>query len=309
MRTAFVNTLCERAAQDDRIWLLTGDLGFSVLEPFIESFPERYVNVGVAEQNMIGIAAGLALSGKIVFIYSIANFPIMRCLEQIRNDACVHNANVKIVTVGGGYTYGAAGYTHHGVEDLAVTLALPNMTVVAPADQTETRLSTKAIAEYPGPCFMRLGKNRREEDKLYEPAPNFRIGEAIHFQQGRDLTFISTGEVLDLVVDASNRLVSLGYSINILSMPCLSPLDHVAIENAVKTTNRIITIEEHGPGGLGSLVAEVVARMGEGTKFIPIRLKKGPMVHAGSRDKMRSLHGLSVDGILEKALNILEKQG
>ncbi|HKC65029.1 MAG TPA: hypothetical protein VKB86_15410, partial [Pyrinomonadaceae bacterium] len=125
MRTAFIESLCEMAERNERVWLLSGDLGYSVLERFAEKFPQRFVNVGVAEQNMIGIAAGLAMSGQVVFTYSIANFPVMRCLEQIRNDVCSHNLNVKIVAVGGGLAYGPAGYTHHALEDLAVMRAMP----------------------------------------------------------------------------------------------------------------------------------------------------------------------------------------
>ena len=145
MRTAFIEALCEEAVLDDRIWLLTGDLGYSVLECFAESFPDRYVNVGVSEQNMAGLAAGLAFCGKIVFIYSIGNFPVMRCLEQIRNDTCYHNLNVNIVAVGGGLAYGAAGYTHHAIEDLGVIRTLPNMTIIAPGDPIETKLAIKNI--------------------------------------------------------------------------------------------------------------------------------------------------------------------
>src|SRR5260370_9353377 len=145
MRTAFIEALWELAAQEERLWLLTGDVGYLVLEPFIHSFPERYVNVGVAEQDLAGVAAGLARCGKIPFIYSIANFPTLRCLEQIRNDICYHEGNVKIVAVGGGLTYGAQGYTHHGVEDLAILRALPVLTVLAPGDPVETRLATKAV--------------------------------------------------------------------------------------------------------------------------------------------------------------------
>ena len=132
MRNTFIDTLCELAAEDARVWLMCGDLGYSVLERFADRFPNRYINAGVAEQNLTGVAAGLALSGKIVFTYSIANFPIMRCLEQVRNDVCYHNLNVKIVAIGCGFAYGAAGYSHHGAEDLAVMRTLPNMTVVAP---------------------------------------------------------------------------------------------------------------------------------------------------------------------------------
>jgi len=190
MRTAFIETLCELAEQDERIWLLTGDLGYSVLEQFAERFPDRFVNVGVAEQNMTGVAAGLALCGKIVFTYSIANFPTLRCLEQIRNDVCHHNLNVKIVAVGGGLAYGAQGYTHHAIEDLAVMLALPNMTVIAPGDSVEVRLATRAIVDWPGPCYLRLG--RAGERIVHQTEPEFQIGKAIVLQQGSDVTLIST---------------------------------------------------------------------------------------------------------------------
>ncbi|HVY62009.1 MAG TPA: transketolase, partial [Planctomycetota bacterium] len=158
MRNAFIAALLAEAERDPRVWLLNGDLGYSVLEPFARRFPERYLNVGVAEQNMTGIAAGLALSGKVVFTYSIANFPTMRCLEQIRNDCCYHRADVKVVAVGGGLAYSAQGYTHHGVEDLAIMRALPNMTVIAPADPTEARWAAGAVVATPGPCYVRLAR-------------------------------------------------------------------------------------------------------------------------------------------------------
>src|SRR5215813_10958785 len=151
MRDAFVAAVTELAAADERIWLLTGDLGFTVFERFRERFADRFVNVGVAEQNMTGVAAGMALSGKIVFTYSIANFPTLRCLEHVRNDVCYHNANVKIVSVGGGFTYGAMGATHHAVEDIAVMRALPNLMVVAPGDPVEARAATRAVIAYSGP--------------------------------------------------------------------------------------------------------------------------------------------------------------
>jgi transketolase len=150
MRTAFIEELISLAERDDRIWLVCGDLGYSVLDAFSDRFPDRYLNAGVAEQNMTGIAAGLALTGKVVFTYSIANFPIMRCLEQIRNDVCYHKLNVKIVAVGGGLAYGSHGYTHHGVEDLAIMSALPDMAVVAPGDPVEARAATAALAATPG---------------------------------------------------------------------------------------------------------------------------------------------------------------
>src|SRR5436189_1736405 len=157
MRLSFIQSLCEAAERDGRVHLLTADLGYSVVEPFARAFPRRFTNVGVAEQNLIGVAAGLALCGKVAFVYSIANFPTLRCLEQIRNDVCYHDASVKIVAVGGGFAYGALGMSHHATEDLAVMRAIPRMTVVAPGDPVEAELATRAIAASPGPCYLRLG--------------------------------------------------------------------------------------------------------------------------------------------------------
>jgi transketolase len=303
MRTAFIETLCELAKRDERIWLLTGDLGYSVLECFASRFPDRFVNVGVAEQNMTGVAAGLALCGKIVFIYSIANFPIMRCLEQIRNDVCYHNLNVKIVAVGGGLAYGPAGYTHHAVEDLAVMRAMPNMTIVAPGDPVETGLATRAIANWPGPCYLRLGKTR--EPVVHQTEPEFQIGKAIVVQQGRDTTLISTGGILELVVRAAHRLNSEGYSAQVLSMPTLCPLDKEAILLAARQTGRIITVEEHDSGGLGSAVAEVLAQAGCSTSFLPLRLALPTATTVGAQVTLRAREGLSLDGIVSAALRLV----
>ncbi len=158
VRNAFLNELHELAREDPRIVFITGDLGFGVVEQFREELPDQFVNAGVAEQNMTGIAAGMALSGKIVFTYSIANFPTLRCLEHIRNDVCYHDADVKVVSVGGGFAYGSMGATHHATEDLGVMRLLPNMIVVAPGDPVEARAATRAVVAQSGPCYLRLGK-------------------------------------------------------------------------------------------------------------------------------------------------------
>src|SRR2546427_13117639 len=176
MRAAFFRTVLALAERDERVMLVVGDLGFGVVEPFASRFPARFLNVGVAEQNMTGIAAGLALSGKIVFTYSIANFATLRCLEQIRNDVCYHNANVKVVAVGGGLAYGALGSTHHATEDLAILRALPGLVVIAPGDPVEAELATHAVVEYQGPCYLRLGK--AGEPIVHPARPKFRLGEA-----------------------------------------------------------------------------------------------------------------------------------
>jgi transketolase len=276
MRTAFIQTLCEQAKVDERIWLLTGDLGFSVLETFAEQFPDRFVNVGVAEQNLTGIAAGLAHCGKIVFTYSIANFPTLRCLEQIRNDICYHNANVKIVAVGGGFVYGALGYTHHGIEDISILRSLPGMSVIAPGDPVETRLATRALVTQPGPCYLRLGK--ANEPVIHQTAPEFQIGRAIWVRTGRHATLISTGGMLVETVEAAEKLAAVdGIETTVLSMPTVKPLDSQAVVETAKDTGVIVTAEEHSvTGGLGSAVAEVLAESGLTVRFkrfgVPDRL-------------------------------------
>ena len=230
------------------------DLGYSVLEAFADRFPKRYLNAGVAEQNMTGIAAGLALTGKIAITYSIANFPIMRCLEQVLNDVCYHNLNVKIVSVGGGLAYGSHGYTHHGVEDLAVMSATPNMTVIAPGDPIEARAATRAVIARPGPAYLRLGK--AGEPVLHKTEIDFQVGRALLVEDGDDLTLISAGGMLGEVLNAAATPQNNGYSIRVLSMPCLAPFDGEAVRCASVETRGIITGEEHGPGGLGTRAAE-----------------------------------------------------
>jgi len=304
VRTAFINTLNDIAEHDNRVWLLCGDLGFSVVESFGRRFPERYVNVGVAEQNMTGIAAGLAASGKIVFTYSIANFPVMRCLEQIRNDVCYHNLNVRIVAVGGGLAYGYAGYAHHAMEDLAVMRVLPNMTTLAPGDPVETELLTRAVIDRPGPCYLRLGK--AGEPVIHTTRPDVQIGKAISLRQGSDGTLISTGATLGLAMKAATEFAAVGISVTVLSMPSLSPLDKDAILTAAKETGKIITVEDHGLGGLGSAVAEVLASSGLHTCFAPLYFRAEPAVVAGSQNMLQSSHGITESGIIAAMLSLSE---
>lgn len=164
MRDTFVRTLIDLARKDPNIELVTGDLGFGVLKPFWETLPNQFLNAGIAEQNMTTVAAGMALSGKTVFTYSIGNFPTLRCLEQIRNDCAYHQANVKIVCVGGGFVYGALGMSHQATEDIAVMRALPDVAVLCPGDLVEAEAATKAIADYPGTCYLRLGRGGEKRD-------------------------------------------------------------------------------------------------------------------------------------------------
>lgn len=304
MRTAFIDELSRLAAVDERIWLLTGDLGFTVLEDYAEKFADRYINMGIAEQNMIGVAAGLAASGAIPFVYSIANFPIMRCLEQIRNDVCYHNLPVKIVAVGGGFTYAAYGYTHFGVEDLAVLRPLPHMTILSPGDPMEAQVATRAIAADPGPGYLRLG--RAGETVLHETSPDLTIGRPIVLRKGRDGTLLATGSILNLAVQAADTLAAHGMNISVMSAVSISPFDPKVIEDMADRP--IITLEEHGRGGLGSIIAEILAGMGGETPFKTLFMDGEPPKTAGNHDYMRTLFGLTEEAIVKNFLALRTQQ-
>jgi len=299
VRNAFVQALVDLARKDERIWLVVGDLGFHALDPFVDEFPDRFINAGVAEQNMTGLAAGMALSGKIVFTYSIGNFPVMRCLEQIRNDVCYHNANVNIVSVGGGLAYGALGATHHCIEDLAIMRVLPHMTVVAPGDPVEAEMATRAIVETPGPCYLRLAKTG--ESRIHPAGVDFELGKAIMVRKGSDLTLISTGEMLNNIVKSAEMLAEEGIQARVLSMHTLKPLDVEAILKAAQETGIVVTVEEHSViGGVGGAVAEVLAELSDSPfTFKRIAMKEPFCSEVGSQIYLREANGLSVKGIVD----------
>jgi len=244
--------------------------------------------------------------GKTVFTYSIANFPVMRCLEQIRNDVCYHNLNVKIVAVGGGLAYGSHGYTHHGVEDLAVMAAMPNLMVAAPGDPLEARAITRIIASRPGPAYLRLGK--AGEPVLHPADLVVEYGKAIVRCEGHDLTLISIGSMLANTLSARDKLTEAGYSVRVLSMPFIVPLDEDAIHAAVTETGVILTVEEHGVGGLGAAVGECIARFGKAATFVPLRLGRSPIKTSGTQEQLRDLQGLSASGIARSAVDALQQR-
>lgn len=305
MRTAFIETLFELAQHDDRIVLMVGDLGFGVVTPFMEKLPNQFVNAGVAEQNMTGMAAGMALSGKIVFTYSIANFPVLRCLEQIRNDVCYHNANVRIVPVGGGMGYGSLGISHHATEDIAIMRALPNLLVVAPGDPIETKLAIRALIDFEGPAYLRLG--RAGEPIAHTTEPVFELGKAITVRQGNDITLISTGAQLYDTLKAADALAEQGIQARVLSMHTVKPLDTDAVLQAAEETSAIFTIEEHSiVGGLGGAVAEVLLESDHRPRhFKRIGLKSTFSSVVGDQEYLRAHYGLDTAGILKTVRSVL----
>ena len=300
MRTAFIQTLTEAAAGDPRVMLVVGDLGFGVVTDFAQRFPRQFLNAGVAEQNMTGVAAGLALAGKIVFTYSIANFPTLRSLEQIRNDVCYCGANVVVVAVGGGYSYGALGMTHHATEDLAVMRALPQITVLAPGDPVETVAATKAAAAGMGPVYLRLGRDK--EPVVHQGPIDWSVGKALVVRDGNDVTLISTGAMLPTTVAVADMLLDREVHARVLSMHTVKPLDIDAVYAAARETGRIATIEEHSIlGGLGGSVAEVLCEAGiSNVRFQRIGLPSQFTKVVGDQDYLRKVQRLDPCSIVER---------
>jgi transketolase len=305
MRDAFVAALSETAITDSRIVLVTGDLGYGVLEGFERSFPDRYVNAGVAEQNMTALATGMALEGHVAFTYSIANFTTLRCLEQIRNDACYHEANVNIISVGGGLSYGPLGPTHHATEDLAVMRALPGMLVFAPNDDWEVRQGVRALIERPGPTYTRL--DRASVELPVAKGETFTLGRARLLRDGEDITFVTCGGLARDALRAAERLDALGLSTRVLSMHTVQPIDGEALADASRTTGAIITIEEHSLiGGLAAAVAEELLCRGlPPRRFARIALPARFTTTVGSHDYLRHYYGLDAEAIARRALELL----
>lgn len=303
MRDTFVKTLIELAKENRNIELLTGDLGFGVLKPFWETLPDQFTDAGIAEQNMTTVAAGMALEGKTVFTYSIGNFPTLRCLEQIRNDCTYHNANVKIVCVGGGLVYGSLGMSHHATEDLAIMRALPDMVVMAPGDPVEAAEATKAITAHQGTCYLRLG--RGGERRIHKSIPDFKIGKAIPIADrrktsGPNIALFSTGAILDEVCDACAALEKKGVGVIQYSFPTVKPIDRETILECAKESDAIFTVEEHNvTGGFGSAVAEVMAGEGTGIPLYRLGLNDEYCTKVGSQQYLRNEYGISAEKIVE----------
>ena len=266
MRTETIDALLDYARVNPDVMLLTADLGYSVLERFYEALPSQYANVGVCEQAMAGIAAGLALSGHRVVLYSIANFPTLRCLEQLRNDVCYHNLPVTVIAVGGGLAYGSQGYTHHGVEDLGIMSMLPNIAVACPADPHEAAALLPQLLDRRQPAYLRLG--RSGEPVLHAPETKIALGHAVWMRRGADIALLATGPILQRTLEAADHLASRGIKASVISFPTVFPLDVESIAAAAASHRAILTVEEHAiDGGFGSRVAETLAMASSGIRF------------------------------------------
>lgn len=289
MRNAFIDELVTLAAENPRIALVVGDLGFGVVEPFAERFPDRFINAGVAEQNMTGLAAGMASEGYHVFTYSIANFPTFRCAEQVRNDVAYHRLPVTVVVVGGGLAYGALGYSHHAVQDYAFIRSLPNMLIAAPGDPMETRACLRYLVDHPQPSYLRLGK--AGEPSYHNEVPAVEPGVWLPVRSGSsDGLLLSTGGALGVAIKRSGEA-----GISVASLPLWGMGHKTAQSQQLRQWRSVTTLEDHLPdGGFGSWLYEAVRHNPELVQRLgAIALSPAVCGTVGSQEALNALGGLA----------------
>jgi transketolase len=303
VRSAFAGTLLELAERDERVVLLTGDLGFTVWEPFAERYPDRFFNVGVAEQNMLGVATGLAESGYIPFAYSIATFASMRPYEFLRNGAVQHRLPVRLVGVGGGFDYGHNGVSHYALEDVGLMRLQPDMGVIAPADPLQTRTAVLATWDAPMPLYYRLGKQSQAITSL---DGRFQLGRIQTIGDGTDVVFVTLGTVAVDALRAASLLAERGVAATVAVVASVSP---PPVEDLAELLGRVplaVAAEAHYvTGGVGSLVAEVIAERGLSSRLVRAGVRSMPRGDTGSQRYLYDRHGLSADRLADAALEAL----
>jgi transketolase len=305
MRNAYMSALHELAAKNRNIMALISDNGAVVYDKYREDFPDQYINCGISEANMIGVAAGLASCGKIPFAYTISNFLVYRAFEQIRNDVCLQKMNVKLVGIGVGFVYSNLGPTHHGTEDIAVMRCLPNMTIFSPCDPLETTKVTMAAAAIDGPVYIRLATGG--SPVVYKTDYDFVVGHAQELKSGNDISILTTGSIVSEVLKASEELRINKISARVINFHTVKPIDKEAIINAAKETGNIIVVEEQNIiGGLGSAVAEVIAEHNlSRIEFRRVGLMDKFTEGYGAYADLKDINGLSCCDIVETVLDML----
>ncbi len=304
MRNAFVDSLFDIASTNKNLILLTGDLGFGVLSKFWNSYPDQFINAGICEQNMASLAAGMALEGKLVFIYSIGNFPTLRCLEQIRNDIAYHQANVKIIALGGGFSYGAMGMTHHATEDIAIMRALPNLTVFTPCDPVETRKVTEWSARINTPCYIRLG--RGGEPCLLDKTAQLEIGKPHLIREGEDTVIFSFGPIVSEALSAAQMLEEKKIKCAVYSCHTVKPLEQKTILDICARYEHVFSLEEHSRlGGGGAAIAEIMSEHRASYNTHILALEDTFCSTVGSQSYLRKACLIDANSIFRKIWSIL----
>ncbi len=302
MRNAFINELIKLAEKNEKIFLIVGDLGFGVIEEFERKFPKQFLNAGVAEQNMMGMAAGLASAGYQIFVYSIGNFPTFRCLEQIRNDVCYEELNVTIVSIGAGLSYGTLGYSHHTIDDIGVMNSLPGMTIYSPADSIETRLALDSSMSIKTPKYFRLGKSG--EPNVFTSTQSKFPGWT-PLANGERLLLLTTGSITAEALRAVNVLQRDRINISLRAIPVLKPFQFD--KKYIQNFKQILVVEEHSiSGGLGSIVGEQIALNGMSVNLVKLGIPDLVHHEIGSQEYLRSFFGISAEGIVSKVKEMLE---
>lgn len=304
MRTAFIEEVTKLAEKDKNVWLITGDLGFSVFDDFKNKFPDQYLNVGVAEQNLISIAAGLAMSGKKVFVYSISTFMSMRPLEQIRNDLCYQNLSVYLIGGGSTFSYSTFGCTHFALEDIGLMRILPNMAVVSPGDPLEVRALIRDIYKRNSPAYMRIAK--KGEPVVHTSQDRISLGKATKVFEGKDAAILVCGRQLPNALSAASALKKEGINCRVLSFHTVKPLDVETILKAAKETDGLIIVEEHFRiGGLSSAVAETLVINGLSIPMISVSISDEFPKGSGSQDYFLKKYDLTPEGIANAVKKVL----
>lgn len=290
MRQTFIKTLIELARKDKDIILITPDMGFSVLEPFFEEFPDRSINCGIAEQNAVGLASGLALMGKKPYVYTIIPFLTGRAFEQIKIDVAYMNVNVKLIGIGAGYTYGSAGATHHAIEDIAIMRALPNMKIYCPADNFEAKEIIEKTYTDENPTYIRIGRHNKG---IINTNNEIKLGKGSIIKKGKDIAIIATSNMLPDAKEYAEKLEKKGEKPYLISMHTIKPIDIDLIKFLIQNNIKIITMEEHSIiGGLGSAVAEIIAESGKGIEFHRIGIPDIFSHYVGSQQYIKKKVGL-----------------
>ena len=308
MRETFTRCLEAEASRNPNLVLITGDLGFGVLFPFMEKYPERFINAGISEQAMMSMAAGMAMEGKTVVVYSIGNFPTLRCLEQIRNCCAYHEANVKIVCVGAGFVYGTLGMTHHATEDMSALRMLPGVTVYAPADAVQTEAVMQRFLTEPGVAYLRIG--RGGEPIMSDPAAmaGYHTGKAVPYQEGTDAYILTAGGILPSAVQAAKLLADAGYSVGVTSFPTVKPMDEAYLASLCTKVKVLFTLEEHTiVGGFGGAVCEAVSGFaGERARVVRIGMPDIYSAIVGNQAYLVERYGLDGKSVAAKVQTVLE---
>jgi len=302
MRTAYLDTLYELAQNDKNVYALISDNGAIVYDKYRKDFSDQYLNLGISEANMIGMAAGMASCGKIPFTYTIGAFLAYRAFEFIRNDVCLQNQNVKIVGTGAGEVYSALGPTHHSTEDLGVLRVLPNLVVLCPASPLEVKKATIAAYDHMGPVYLRIGTNK--EPEIYTCDYSFEIGKGVVMRNGNDITLIGTGSILKDILDVAEILLETGIHARVINIHTIKPIDRDIVLKAINETGKIVTIEDHNIiGGLGSAVAEVIAESGSGVAFKRLGLN-GFSVGYGTYGQVKIANGIGLERLRNEIIDL-----